>query len=91
MQLAVEDVMEIRKMLAQGKSQMNCARSFEIGKSTVRDIGNGRSWGWLEHLEPEDLPLIRQLVEDGVTFKDVADKFDLSVKQVSLITRPGNA
>lgn len=42
-----ETVLEIKKMLREGKSLMNIARQFGISKRTVMDIKQNKTWYWL--------------------------------------------
>ena len=49
-------VMQIKKMLADGKStQKTIGSQFNVSKHTVKDIKSGRRWGYLNsHLDKTD-------------------------------------
>lgn len=45
--LSVEQVLEAKKFLASGMAQAEVARQTGIHWFNIRDIANGRNWGWL--------------------------------------------
>lgn len=46
--LTRSDVAEIRKLLANGRSQTSIAEIFGVVAQTINNIATGYSWGWLE-------------------------------------------
>lgn len=46
--LTEEQVREIKRALAAGRSSRDVARQFGVTGSTVRDIRAGDRWGWVE-------------------------------------------
>jgi DNA-binding NarL/FixJ family response regulator len=46
--LTEEQVREIKRALAEGRSSRDIARQFGVTGSTVRDIAAGDRWGWVK-------------------------------------------
>jgi hypothetical protein len=44
--LALEDVIQIRKLLRKGESQGQIGKYYGIAQSTVSNIATGKRWGW---------------------------------------------
>lgn len=83
--LAFSEVIEAKALLDKGQSHLMTARQFEAGKSTMRDLQNRRSWAWTDSLDSDDQRLIYALLNEGVSCRDVAKKFDLTYRQVLAI------
>lgn len=46
--LTADQVLAIRRRRAAGERQVDLAREFGVGPYTIRDIQEGRTWGWLD-------------------------------------------
>jgi len=83
--LSFHEVLEAKELLDAGGSHLGVARQFEAGKSTMRDIKNRTKWGWTDKLDPGDDKLIVELIESGMSFKEVGNSFDLTHRQVAAV------
>ena len=83
--LTFYEVIEAKALLNAGQSHLLTARQFEVGKSTMRDIKDRKTWAWTDDLDPGDHLLINALLREGLTHKQVAEKFDLTYRQVAAI------
>lgn len=45
--LSEDDVIEIFRLLSEGKAQTEVAAMYGVGKTTIHNIATGRSWAWL--------------------------------------------
>lgn len=46
--LTAPDVLSIRRRRAAGERRCDLATEFGVGIYTIRDIVEGRTWGWLD-------------------------------------------
>jgi len=51
--LTEEDVHEIRRVLAEGATQISVAASYGVCASTINAIVSGQNWGWLKEMEDD--------------------------------------
>ena len=84
------DVIEMREILASRKmSVADVARKFGISAAAVSHIKNGITWKntggaitkaphWCGKLTPADIPLIREMIANGMKDKEIADMFGVS-------------
>lgn len=91
--LTDDDVLEIIKMRDDGKTGIEIARSFDIPDSAVYRILNGKLWIGVTGIKRKN-PLLEKwersqeilrLSTDGMTTRDIADRFGMSVSRVNRI------
>ena len=75
--LIPKDVLTINKHLANGLSHSKIAARIGCSKSAVGDISKGKRWSYLRGLEPSDLPLMKALLDDGMSPTEIAEKFEV--------------
>lgn len=46
--LTEQDVWDVRRRLSAGESWQSIANSYDVSKSAIQGIKNGKNWGWLK-------------------------------------------
>jgi len=83
--LTIQKVRTIRTMIEEGLSQQTIANKFGVGKSTIRGINTRSTWWWIDDIDENDEWLVCELIKDGFSIGDVAEKFDLPVVAIQII------
>jgi len=103
--LTEKNVLKIKKLIIDGKSNKEIAKQFCINHTTVSEIRNNKKWknvGWPpgydpsihtnteEKLTTENVKKIKQLIIDETSFSRIAKLFNVKVATISRINRDKN-
>ncbi|MBE2919373.1 helix-turn-helix domain-containing protein [Anoxybacillus flavithermus] len=92
--LEEKDVIEIKKMLNNGKKVKEIAKIFGVSYRTISAIKNGIIWSNVgdeikakkrKKLSIEDVIEIKKMIKDGFGNKEIAEKFGVSRSTISCI------
>lgn len=99
--LTKEDVIEIKKLLLNNEAQYVIAEKFGVTRQCISNIQRGKTWSHvvIEDFTPfsnsrparnrkitaEDVVEIKKLAEDGITRKELAERYGVSTRNISHI------
>ncbi len=52
---AESEIHDIRRLISQGQTNIQIARKYAVGMTTIAHIKNGDTWGWLKEEAPGEL------------------------------------
>jgi len=95
--LTQANILKIVKLHEQGLSHKEIAKKFKVGTCTIGNILRGESWKHINRkvfkhftkkktknpkLSTEDVLIIRQLAKEGISFTQLADKFNVNYSTI---------
>lgn len=96
--LKESDIPKIRGLYRDGLTELSLAKKFDVARGTIGDILHGRTWGHVQGLEivrrknrgrskldEKDIPEIRELKENGLSFITIGKIFNVSRNTISHI------
>lgn len=98
--LTCKQVVEIKKMLQEGKYATDIAKIFNVSSSTIKQIKYGKAWTYIniempessrkpiKNLCVEEVIQIKQLINKGIyNLTKIAKMFNVDISTISLIKR----